>query len=231
MEKILAPIKSRILEYIDFKGIEKGKFFSDLGVSSSNFRSGGLKSEVGGEVIAKILSTHPDINSDWLITGSGPMVSDNKVTEFRLRTDVNRSEQEIPLYNYEASAGMVELFKDTSRTEAIDFIRIPDLPKCDGAIYVTGDSMYPLLKSGDIVMYKQINDFSQGIFFGEMYIISIDLDGDEFVSIKYIQRSDKGDEYIKLVSENRHHQPKDISIERVRALALVKASVRINSMS
>ena len=40
----------------------------------------------------------------------------------------------------------------------LDYISIPRLPKCDGAVYVTGDSMYPLLKSGDIVLYKEVSD-------------------------------------------------------------------------
>jgi hypothetical protein len=62
-----------------------------------------------------------------------------------------------------------------------------------------------------------------------MYIISIDNDGDDFVMVKYIQKSDKGDDYIKLVSQNQHHDPLDIAKNKINALALVKASIRINS--
>lgn len=90
--------------------------------------------------------------------------------------------------------------------------------------------MYPLLKSGDIVMYKQIHNKMDGIFYGEMYLISIDVDGEEFVSVKWVHKSDKGEEYIRIVSENRHHQPKDILLDKIRAIALVKASIRMNSM-
>lgn len=91
--------------------------------------------------------------------------------------------------------------------------------------------MYPLLKSGDIIMYKQINNILDGIFWGEMYLISIDQDGDEMVTVKYIQKSEKGEEWIKLVSQNKHHDDRDVSLTKVRALALIKASIRINSMS
>lgn len=73
MDKILAPIKSRILQYIDFHGIEKKYFFEKIGVAASNFRSKSLKSEVGGDVIAKISSFYPDLNIEWLITGKGNM--------------------------------------------------------------------------------------------------------------------------------------------------------------
>ena len=151
---------------------------------------------------------------------------------YQLRTDtVVNGDQKIPLYDIEAVAGLVPLFQDAKETEAIDHISIPRLPKCDGAIYVTGDSMYPLLKSGDIIIYKQIHDIQNDIFWGEMYLLSIDTEDEEYISVKYIQKSEKGDQYIKLVSQNKHHQDRDILRSRVKALALVKASVRINSMS
>ena len=53
------------------------------------------------------------------------------------------------------------------------------IPKCDGGLRIVGDSMYPLLKSGDIVFYKQVHDIMHSIIWGEMYLISFDIDGDE----------------------------------------------------
>ena len=88
--------------------------------------------------------------------------------------------------------------------------------------------MYPLLKSGDIVLYKQLNDIDD-IFWGDMYLLSIDIDGEEYVTVKYIQKSDR-EGYVKLVSQNPHHADKEIPMKRIRALALVKASIRMNSI-
>ena len=90
--------------------------------------------------------------------------------------------------------------------------------------------MYPLLKSGDIVMYKEINDIANGIFWGEMYLLSIDMGGEEYITVKYIQKASDS-QYIRLVSENKHHQDKEVSLAQVKALALVKASIRINAMN
>lgn len=180
-----------------------------------------------------------NVNPDFLFTGKGSVIKEfnetiqvvNEPAVYKMKTDRLIKSQAIPLYNIEAAAGIVTLFSDSKATKPVDFIQIPNLPKCDGALYVTGDSMYPLLKSGDIVMYKQIQNFREDIFWGEMYLISIDLEGDEIVSVKYVQKSDKGDEYIKLVSQNQHHQDRDVHLSKVRAMALVKASIRINSMS
>lgn len=172
-----------------------------------------------------------NIDPHWLETGEGEMISDvvqDYIPISRNRTDRNVSMQRIPLYNIEGTAGLVPLFLDSGSVAPIDYIQIPNLPKCDGAIYIGGDSMYPLLKSGDIVLYKQTSDIVNNIFWGEMYLISIDLDGEEYVTVKYIQKSELPD-HVKLVSQNPHHADKDIHIGRIKALAFVKASIRINS--
>lgn len=151
---------------------------------------------------------------------------------YKLKTDrIINGNQSVPLYDIEAVAGLVPLFNDQKHEKPVDFITIPHLPKCDGAIKVTGDSMYPLLKSGDIIMYKQIHDIGNDIFWGEMYLLSVATDDEEYISVKYIQRSDKGEDWVKLVSQNQHHQERHIKRDRIKALALVKASIRINSMS
>ena len=92
------------------------------------------------------------------------------------------------------------------------------IPKCDGGLRIVGDSMYPLLKSGDIVFYKQVHDIMHSIIWG-----------DEYVSVKYLQKSDIPD-HIVLVSYNEHHKPMEIHINRIRALAFIKASLRLNSL-
>ena len=80
-------------------------------------------------------------------------------------------------------------------------------------------------------MYKQVHDILGGIFWGEMYILSLRVDDEDLTLVKYIQKSDLGPDYIKLVSQNQHHASKDVLVSSIRALALIKASVRINSMS
>lgn len=187
--------------------------------------------------IELIYSKCVNVSGDYLLTGEGAVkkstldfVSD-KAEVYSLKTDRKVKNQVIPLYDIEAAAGIVTLFADATKTTPIDYIQVPGLPKCDGAVKINGDSMYPLLKSGDIVMYKQIHNIKDGIYWGEMYLISIDMDGDDLVTVKYIQKSDKGENYIKLVSQNSHHQERDVLLKKVRALALIKASIRINSMS
>lgn len=176
-----------------------------------------------------ILVQDLNVNPEWLETGKGNMFNaEPDYTAFRLRSDNSLPMQSVPLYSIEGTAGLVPLFSDQDSAKPINYIHIPNLPKCDGAIYIVGDSMYPLLKSGDIVLYKQLQDIDS-IFWGDMYLLSLDLDGEEYITVKYIQKSER-EGYVKLVSQNPHHADKDIEMSRIRAIALIKASIRMNSI-
>ncbi len=170
-------------------------------------------------------------SAEWIETGRGPMFNPpgvmTPVSEFAPSRSL--SSQSVPIYDIAATAGLVPLFLDRHAFQPVDYIHIPNLPRCDGAVYVVGDSMYPLIKSGDIVLYKQIDDIRNNIFWGEMYLLSVDIEGEEYIMVKYIQKSDAPG-CIKLVSQNKYHADKEVSLEKIRALALIKASIRMNSI-
>ena len=233
---MIGTIHERIERLVKEFGGGKNTVFADkIGVSEGNIR-GYIKGIMPKYDVLEKIVTSLDVNPDRLLTGRGNMEKEPdqqqagiQVQEkFPLKTDNLVDLQRIPLYNLEATAGLVSLFNDVDAIP-ISYISLPDLPACDGAVYVRGDSMYPLLKSGDIVLYKQVHDMQYGIFWGEMYLISANVDGDEFVTIKYIHKSER-ENCVKLVSHNQHHEPKDIPISMIRALALVKASVRYNTI-
>ncbi len=171
-----------------------------------------------------------DMDKNYLIDDVEPALELNEpTTKYLLRTDRSLEKQAIPLYDIQAAAGLTKIF--TGNENIIDYLSIPNLPKCDGALYITGDSMYPLLKAGDIAAYKILKDIPGGILWGEMYVLSFLLDGDDFITTKFVQKSDVGDDHVKLVSQNTYHSPKDIKIDDINAMAMIKASIRFNSMN
>ena len=215
------------IKYLRSKaGLSQSAFGELFTVSRDNIASYERGGEPKIELIQKIVK-HFHIELSDFITKDISEVNSN-VEEPAAVYKLENQGQSIPLYDIEAAAGLVQLFQKPHNI--IDYITIPNMPKCDGAVRITGDSMYPLLKSGDIVMYKVTQDIPNSIFWGEMYLISIATDDDEMITVKYVQKSELK-EHIKLVSYNEHHQPKDIPVKNIRALALVKASIRINNMS
>ena len=225
-----SPIKQKILLYLHEIGMSQYDFYRRTGITR------GILSQNNGiseENIARFLAYFPDVSGEWLLTGRDPMLRSQSAGTsvpavqaiFPLRSDHSVELQSVPLYELDATAGLVALFT----TRPVNFLQIPDLPLCDGAVYVRGDSMYPLLKSGDIVLYKEISNFASDIFWGEMYLLSFTLDGEEYIAIKYIQRTED-DRFVRLASYNPHYSPKDIPLDSIRALALIKASVRFNTM-
>jgi phage repressor protein C with HTH and peptisase S24 domain len=227
--------KSLILSEIKFAySLESDRQFAEfLGIAPTTLSSWHKRNTMDYDLLfAKCV----DINAEFLFTGSGSVRKDTSASgqsykptnEFILRTDTRKANQQVPLYDYSAAASLITLFE--GHQNIIDYISIPNLPKSDGAIYVAGDSMYPLLKAGDIVVYKKINNMLEGIRYGEMHIVAAVIDDDLTTVVKFVKKSELGPEWVSLVSQNSHHAPMDIPMKKIKAIALVKASIRINSM-
>ena len=227
----IATTKERILQFIEYKGISKQSFFKETGLKRGFLDADKLQTSIPDTFIATIIASYPEINPLWLILGEGPMLKEESpAVQMLSHSKVPEKiidQQAINLYDVEAAANLKTLFVNKDQN-ILGQISIPDIPRCDGAIYVRGDSMYPILKSGDIIAYKEIHNFDN-VIYGEMYLISFDIEGDDFLTVKYINSSEK-DGYVKLVSYNPHHDPKDIPVSSINALALVKFSIRKNTI-
>ena len=223
-------VGARVKEMRKALGMKQDELSSILGIGKSALSMIETGRAALSERNKNILIQELNLNPQWIESGEGEIFNSPLETfvPFIRRTDRTLPMQSVPLYNIEGTAGLVPLFTGQTPVSPVDYIHIPNLPKCDGAIYIVGDSMYPLLKSGDIVLYKKMNSIDD-IFWGDMYLLSIDIDGEEYITVKYIQKSEHNG-CIKLVSQNPHHADKDVSIDRIKALAFIKASIRMNSM-
>lgn len=235
---INSTISERIAEILAFAGENKNSFAKKLGYDRAQTVYDVIngKSSPSFDFLRKFQMSEfsETINIEWLLTGKGNMIKSDNTKEENLRiihnpvySDKLIEDQEVFLYDIYAAANLKTLFLNKDQN-ILGKISIPNIPACDGAVYINGDSMYPLLKSGDIIAYKEIKSI-ENIIYGEMYLISFDMDGDEFLTVKYINKSDV-DGYIKLVSYNSHHDPKDIPLKSINALGLVKLSIRKNTM-
>jgi transcriptional regulator len=234
-EQKISPIKQRILQFCATLGISKRDFYSKIGVSRGTLES---STGITEDVMAKFIATYSEINISWLITGEGTMLKNDAPPSeatvqpiYQPRSPEKKVDNQIiNLYDFEATAGLRSLL-DNRHANIIDTIKIPNMPKCDGAIHIVGDSMYPRLKPGDIIFYKKLPIDLQSILYGEMYLLSYSIDGDDYCVVKYIKRSDKGEPFITLASHNPAHEDTDIDFRCVNAIALIKGSYNQTTMS
>ena len=77
MDKNLNPIKGRLIQYIEYKGVSREKFFSSVGLSLANFKGKALESSLSTDSLVKILNLNKDLNSDWLLLEEGNMLKES----------------------------------------------------------------------------------------------------------------------------------------------------------
>ena len=190
MDKILAPIKQRILQFVDYKQIERKNFFGELNVATSNFRGNALYSEVGGDVIAKILSNHPKLNAEWLLTGNGDMLKDEAIKGTPVEVvapikvegkslmpkvivlkDEDDEKERIPLVPIMAQAGYLKGYDDPKYIRKLPMYNLPGMRNGTFRMFqVEGLSMYPTLQSGSYVVGQFVEDW-QHISDNRIYVV------------------------------------------------------------
>ena len=188
--------------------------------------SGKTKS-ITDKMANKIISAFSEINKSWLLSGDGNMLK-AKIQTFELQSEKEQPFQRVPVFDLEATAGFSALYRDLSSATA-DYITIPNLPPVDGAIYARGDSMAPLIASGDIVIFKKVELLTENILWGHIYIVSYSIDGDDYTVLKYIRKSPRSG-YLRLESFNSRFDPQEIPSSSITALALVKASITFHTI-
>lgn len=207
----------------------KSEFARRLGITPQGLNTWIAR---GNFDIELVYSKCEGVSAQWLLTGKGNMLSDRTPVVKRYNeTEVElKAINSVPLFDLQHVDDLVSLF--TNHPAPIDEIKLPNLPKCDGAVYMRGDTMSPELHSGDIVLYKEVKSLrkKENIFFGQIYLLSFEVNNDEHIVIKYVHESDE-EGYITLVSCNKRYPPMPIPFESVKAMAMIKASVHYHTIS
>lgn len=229
----VAAIVKRAKQALNFKN--DSELAGYLGVSRGTVSNWCARNSIDFPLL---LGKLKNVDYNWLLVGKGSPKHQSKFCESDLvqgevqlihvpKTVEAVDDRSVSLYDITAAANLKTLLADKNQY-VVGKIQIPSIPRCDGAVYVSGDSMYPILKSGDIIGFKEINSFSN-LIYGEMYLVSFMIEGDEYLAVKYVNHSDK-EGYLKLVSYNQHHDPMDIPFTTINAMAIVKFSIRKNMM-
>lgn len=223
----------RLEQLIDYYSEGKPTLFAQkIGVAPSTISSWLARNTLDYDLI---FAKCEDISPEWLLTGHGNMIKqeeeDFEITQIHYPRSIERKHdiQTIKVYNLQASAGVQSLW-DNGDENVIDTLYISNMPKCDGAVFITGDSMLPLLRPNDLILFRTMPLEEASIIYNQMYLLAFEYKEDFYTVCKYIKRSKKGFPYVVLASENPKHEDKEIHFGGVKAIGLVKASVRYCSI-
>ena len=218
-------VEDRIRTFCKYKKLSIRQF--EIQCNLSNGYVSSMRKGLGTGKLDNVLNAFPELNREWLLYGEGKMLN-GEVRSLGRKTADKLAVRQIPLYDIAATAGFINIYRD-ERPSVSEYLTIPNLPPVDGAIYARGDSMSPLIESGDIVIFKNVELNPGNILWGNIYIVSYVIDGDDYTVLKYVRQSGKAG-HIRLESFNTRYDPQEIPASCVTAMALVKASITFHTI-
>lgn len=170
-------------------------------------------------VVTKIASACPELNLNWLYTGTGDMLNGERRTVDEIPA-MDGDRRPLPLLPIDAVAGPGDPVYEDAKVE--DFYFVSEFKECDFLIRVKGDSMVPKFAGGDLLACRKVTD----VYFlqwNRCYVIYTRSQG---VMVKRIQPSEK-EGCIKCVSENAKYAPFDVPTDDIVSVALVNGAITL----
>lgn len=215
-----SPIKQNILLYLKNKGVSPYEFYKTSGVTRGILQQDNGISE---ENIARFLAYAPDVNTQWLLTGQGPMLkTEEESPTIPAATEQPPTEPEgIPLIPLNAMAGTFTGEASVMGFECERYV-VPIFKGADFLIPVKGSSMYPKYSSGDIVACQRVPMSNLFFQWNKVYVI----DTDQGALIKRIKPGTTPG-CVLIVSDNEAYDPFELPISSIYAVALVIGVIRL----
>lgn len=215
-----STIKQRFNKLIEYLAISKREFERRINVSNGYLNQ--LKHMPKEEILERISIQFPELNISWLLTGEGEMLKSEAQQSDSLPALTEKSRIRY-WFDVEATAGGLTMFEDNPMNRYIE-MSIPEFGDCTDAVNLHGDSMFPLFKSGQIIILKEWAE--SFIDFGNVYLV-ITKSGNRMV--KYLRKGSDA-AHVMCVSENPAFDPFEILIDDILKLYIVKGSISKNAL-
>ena len=169
--------------FADALGIKQGSL-SDI------YRA---KNGIGVSGRIKIALLKRGVNIDWLDTGEGSILKEEKEEEYELLPRITEGKGR-PYYDVDFLGGYGEFADDPASAPVTYMIDYPPYNK-EGVFYmnVRGDSMSPEINSGDLVALRPIEAWYDFLLLGKVYAI-VTLSGQR--TIKRLRRGSDSEHYM-----------------------------------
>ena len=175
-----------------------------------------------GTDLAAILCHTYNINSNWLLTGEGNMLSSESEKEEKLPS-VNQTYEGAPYFNVDFIGGFDLIVNDQTVTPDF-YINYPPYNQ-PGVVWcnLTGHSMEPEISNGDIIALREVTTPIQYLPAGEIYGIVTE----EYRTVKRIRLSQK-EGFVRLIPSNKSEEfcEQEIPISMILKVYAVLGSIR-----
>lgn len=179
-----------------------------------------IRKSIQPDKISSIALAFPELNTGWLLTGEGEMLKGRNNTISVTPNELN-SKVGVPVFDIDATCGKeMRSFEDETVVGHID---LPEIRKDSVIIKATGDSMTPVIISGDRIAVREIKSWDY-IAFGQIYLIITS----EYRLLKYIRKSDNPD-FIILRSENSGYDDIEMPKKDIVKLFIVENILSIKN--
>ncbi len=221
-------IKERFDSFIRYKGLSRRKFQNAIGVSNSYIQN--ISKGISNDVLNRISIQYPELNTNWLLTGIGEMLQSAERNEKSIsvpQTAVSTKQRKGALiYDIDATCGLSGRDIEFTDEKVIGSIDAPEINPDSKIIFATGDSMLPLIASGDRVVIRKIESWDY-FNYGQVYLIITN----EYRLIKRVRRHPKdSDNLILLRSENPDYDDIDLPKREIIHLFIVENILSIKNI-
>lgn len=220
-------IASSLKEYFRNQGVTQQEIAESMGVSQAYIGKILNGDRAIGKQTAEKLNTLYGFSRGWLLTGEGDMLLDEsgpQVRELEQEVDPNKGVRYYP--NIPITASHIEDMPEPSHDDLqYQLMRIPGFEGCV-AYPAVGDSMYPRISNGDVVVFKEWRE--SYISNGEIYLI-ITRNGDRTIKYLTLARTEDDKKYYQCRSANPDQErfaPFEIDGDEIVRLYIVYGCVK-----
>ncbi len=181
-------IKKNILQFIEYKGISKYKFYQDTGITRGVLDQDNGMSE---ENTTRFLAHYPEVSAEWLLRGEGNMLRNAIPLEYKTDDKQEHSyvgESEEPFYGHLKKAPLIPI--DIIRKQHIrvwDYVQrhkelyemFPGnlMPDFDLIHIVRSNALQPSVEKGDILFLEHLDLSADSVVNGHIYFIDTKMNG------------------------------------------------------
>lgn len=178
----------------------------------------------------KISRVYGDMSTEWLLRDKGEMIKnaerEQKTIEISESAISKTKRKGALIYDIDATCGLSGRDIEFTDEKVIGSIDAPEINPDSKIIFATGDSMLPLIASGDRVVIRKIESWDY-FNYGQVYLIITN----EYRLIKRVRRHPKdADNLILLRSENPNYDDIDLPKREIIHLFIVENILSIKNI-